>query len=121
MGCLDGLLRWKSIYTGKLIYQEYGIYGRYFKKTYEFVNQRKICHPSFLTIFKFCFIFRNRRDLLFSSLFFFRVFIMHYFWFNADRESVAFMRRTIVSLHIINSLSSSVISLLSLPSPTPCR
>lgn len=27
MGCLDGLLRWKSIYPGKMLYQEYGITG----------------------------------------------------------------------------------------------
>lgn len=25
MGCLDGLLRWKSIYPGKILYEEYGI------------------------------------------------------------------------------------------------
>lgn len=28
MGCLDGLLRWKSIYPGKMLYQEYGINGK---------------------------------------------------------------------------------------------
>lgn len=28
MGCLDGLLRWKSIYSGKMLYQEYDSYGK---------------------------------------------------------------------------------------------
>lgn len=28
MGFLDGLLRWKSIYSGKKLYQEYDIYGK---------------------------------------------------------------------------------------------
>lgn len=28
MGCLDGLLRWKSIFPGKMPYQEYAIYGK---------------------------------------------------------------------------------------------
>lgn len=65
MGCLDGLLRWKSIYPGKMLYQDYGIYGKGVATKLKISLSKKNLSSIISQYFKFCFIFSYRRDLLF--------------------------------------------------------